>query len=336
MVAAVGSSLVLFDDAMSMICEAPVYANIISLDTLETVGSQRHSCVSDNTPRDMCVVLTEDGCVSLVYIEEIDGGRYRIRLCDELKASRCVDQEPGDIPQPLRKIVMDPYSRAIGIATWVNSFELLILDWASIGTLARLENVRPLHHCIGLRTDIGEAILDIAILTPSDPESQRILLVAAIVVTEPHQQFCLSLYETWARRSANEARSAQALNLLENLPLPLHSTAPLHVIPLPAFPECFLLLTYDEIAFVSSLQILSGDVFLHRVKLPQTRDGDLDPVSAFCVAGTLSVADKSIRKDGDYLRSLEEALGAPPVGSASPRSPTSPDQRPGRSSNDML
>ncbi|KAJ1772137.1 hypothetical protein IW140_001203 [Coemansia sp. RSA 1813] len=322
---------------MSMICEAPVYANIISLDTLAADSARGSHRASDKFPGDMCVVLTENGHVSLVYIEEICDGRHRFRLCDEIKPSCYLDQAPGDMLQPLRKIVNDPHSRAIGIVTWINSFELLLLDWTSIGgTLSRPENTRPLHHCVGLQTDIGEAILDTAILVSSDPESQRILLVAAIVATEPYQQFCLSLYETWVRRSADELRSDPSLNLLENLPLPSHTTEPLHIIPLPAFPECFLLLTYNEIIFVSSLQILSGDVFLHRVKLPETNDGDSDPVRAFCVAGTTFVDDKDGRKDRDSLRSLEELSGGSAIGSASPRSLILSDQRHGRSSNAML
>ncbi|KAJ2556237.1 hypothetical protein EV175_002096 [Coemansia sp. RSA 1933] len=333
-VAAIGSSLVLLDSAMSMICEAPVYANIISLETFVSPGTGGESTTCT---KDMCAVLTESGHASLIYVEEIGTGRYRFRLCDEIKVSCYLDQALDDMSQPLRKILKDPYSRAVGFITWTNSLELLLLDWSSIGTQSGPENICPLHHCIGLKTDIGDAILDAAILVPLDPEPQRILVVAAIVVTEPYQQFCLSLYETWTRRSVDQARFDPSLKLLENLPLPPHTTAPLHIIPLPAFPECFLLLTHDEIVFVSSLQILSGDVFLHRVKLPdKTKDGGSDPVHTFCIAGSTRIANPSSRKDRDALRALEEESTGSASGPVSPRSPTSPDQSHGRSASSML
>ncbi|KAJ1986870.1 hypothetical protein GGI25_001179 [Coemansia spiralis] len=286
-VAVIGSSLVLLDISMKLISETPIYANVVSLDVLSIRCAPGQSAKTDEA-RDMCVVLTEDCRIILVYVEVIDC-RYRFRLADELK-TEFDNQISNFAPHTVRKIVKDPCSRAIGLISWLNHIELLIIDWNSVEGSQQI--ISPLHHCVGFKTKISGAICDAAILVPSVLDSQRVLLIAAIATQKPQRQFYLSLYETWSSTCAESEEPL--LKLVANLPLPLSTTTPLHIVPLSAFPECLLLITEDEIMFVSMLQIISGDVFLHRVPLPAARDSKPDLVCAFSVAGIVDMAGMAV------------------------------------------
>ncbi|KAJ2662908.1 hypothetical protein IWW48_001616 [Coemansia sp. RSA 1200] len=324
---------------MSMICDAPVYRNVVGLSTLATDKIQTQSPTNDAGTRDVCVVATEDGHVSLVYIEEL-GGRCRFRQCDEIMPSNYSEQGLDYMHRPLQKIISDPCSRAIGIVTWSSKFELLLFDWASIDTQWESADTRPLHRCVGLHTHIGDQIFDAAILAPSDTEPQRILVVAASAARESYSNPCLGLYETWGTsNSAGELRPDPSLKLLESLPFSMDTRMPLYLIALPAFPECFLLLMHNEVVFVSSSQILSGDVFLHRVRLPETSDNSSYSVMSFCVAGTAFIYDKDRYNSGcNTFQSSDDAVvgGSLAKDPKSPRSPASFGKRSPHLSDPML
>ncbi|KAJ2510526.1 hypothetical protein H4217_007828 [Coemansia sp. RSA 1939] len=114
---------------------------------------------------------------------------------------------------------------------------------------------------------------------------------------------------------------------------------PLYLVALPAFPECFLLLICNEVVFVSSSQILSGDVFLHRVKLPETSDDSSYSIVSFCVAGTTFIYDKDRYNSGcDPSQSSDNAVvgGSLAADPKSPRSPASFGKRSPHLSDPML
>ncbi|KAJ2337447.1 hypothetical protein GGH91_005085, partial [Coemansia sp. RSA 2671] len=159
------------------------------------------------------------------------------------------------------------------------------------------------------------AICDAAILAPAKAELQRVLLVAAVVDNQRQSVF-LHLYESWVRPSGSPS-----VVLLAKLPLPFNMTTPLHIVPLPEHPECFLLVTENEVAFVSALQILSGDVYLYRQNLPQLPSGDCDLVKAFSTnhRATLAFAGQlagaAIERSPAFKRDADPAADVAQLGS---------------------
>ncbi|KAJ2413556.1 hypothetical protein GGI10_002985 [Coemansia sp. RSA 2530] len=192
--------------------------------------------------------------------------------------------DDGSCLRMLRKLVTDPLSRVLCLVSWIDYIEFVYLDWADSESTG---SQCPVALGVRLNVEVGGAICDAAILAPAKAELQRVLLVAAVVDNQRQSVF-LHLYESWVRPSGSPS-----VVLLAKLPLPFNMTTPLHIVPLPEHPECFLLVTENEVAFVSALQILSGDVYLYRQNLPQLPSGDCDLVKAFSVAGTTVVSPSS-------------------------------------------
>ncbi|KAJ2488378.1 hypothetical protein IWW37_004841 [Coemansia sp. RSA 2050] len=284
MLAAVGSLLCLFRvDGPGMgvtnVCSTPVYSNILDIVCLHApVNSQTQTPINEHRG-ELCAVLSENGVVALVRVEHFNAKGYRIRLLSETRAF--IGLEDGSCLRMLRKLVVDPLSRVICLVSWIDYIEFVYLDWIdSKSTGAPC----PVTLDVRLNVEVGGAICDAAILTPAKAELQRMLLVAAVVDGQRQSVF-LHLYESWIRPFGSPS-----VALLAKLPLPFNMTTPLHIVPLPEHPECFLLVTESEVAFVSALQILSGDVYLYRQNLTQLLSGDCDLVKAFSVAGTAVVS----------------------------------------------
>ncbi|KAJ2058414.1 hypothetical protein GGI08_003436 [Coemansia sp. S2] len=280
MLAAVGSSLCLFrvngpGMGITNVCSTPVYSNVLDIVCLHAPAGTQAQTSINNDRGELCAVLSENGVFALVQIERFNNESYRIRLLSEDQAY--MGLEDGSCLRILRKIVLDPLSRVICLVSWLDYIEFVHLDWSDSESTGR--------HCpvalgVRLNVEVGGAICDAAILAPAKAELQRVLLVAAVVDSQRQSVF-LHLYESWIR----PVGSPSAV-LLAKLPLPFNMTTPVHIVSLPEHPECFLLVTENEVAFVSALQILSGDVYFYRQQLPQLPGGDCDLVKAFCVAGT--------------------------------------------------
>ncbi|KAJ1986529.1 hypothetical protein GGI04_006186, partial [Coemansia thaxteri] len=179
--------------------------------------------------------------------------------------------EDGSCLRMLRKLVGDPLSRVVCLVSWLDYIELVHLDWGGADSAAQQ---CPVSLGARLNIELGGVICDAAILAPSKSELQRVLLVAAVV--DRQKSVYLHLYEYWACFSG-----PPTVALLAKLPLPFSMAKPVHIVPLPAFSESFLLITENEIAFINALQILSGDVHLHCRPLPQRADGGRDLVKSF-------------------------------------------------------
>ncbi|KAI8325449.1 hypothetical protein GQ54DRAFT_217157 [Martensiomyces pterosporus] len=272
--------------ALANICSAPVFGSMLDIACLRAPPEYRQELRDSSEERDGCAiaVLSEGGLLSLVHTEQHAKGRFRFRLLDQIQASAAMDDGSVDDVdrRMLRKIACDPYSRAIGLVSWLNSIELVLLDWSSTQSqYPRMCSVRP-------QALTGGAICDAAVLTPSRSESQRILLVAA-VADDLNGSFSLHLYESWTCNTA-----PPSISLAAKLPLPHNIATPLYVVPLPRHPEHFLLITESEVAVVSAVQILSGDVHLYRQPLPRLESGGPDLVSAFSVAADAGPAFDSM------------------------------------------
>ncbi|KAJ2828787.1 hypothetical protein FBU31_002836, partial [Coemansia sp. 'formosensis'] len=279
MLAAVGSLLCLFSvDGPSMgitnVCSTPVYSNVLDIVCLHAPASTQAPTSINEDQGEPCAVLSENGMLALVRVERFNTDDYRIRLLSETRAYMSL--EDGSCLRILRKLVLDPLSRVICLVSWLDYIEFVYLDWSeSTGQQGSVTlGVR-------LNVEVGGAICDAVILTPAKTELQRVLLVAAVVDSQRQSVF-LHLYESWTHPVGTPSAV-----LLAKLPLPFNMTTPVHLVPLPEHPECFLLVTDNEVAFVSALQILSGDVYLYRQPLPPQPGGDCDLVKAFCVAGTM-------------------------------------------------
>ncbi|KAJ2687863.1 hypothetical protein IWW39_002617 [Coemansia spiralis] len=287
MLAAVGSLLCLFRvDGPGMgvtnVCSTPVYSNVLDIACLHAPANSQLPASINEHGGELCAVLSENGVFALVRVERFHAKDYRIRLLSETRAYMGLDD--GSCLRMLRKLVTDPLSRLLCLVSWIDYIEFVYLDWADSESTG---SQCPVTLGVRLNVEVGGAICDAAILAPAKAELQRVLLVAAVVDNQRQSVF-LHLYESWVRPSGSPS-----VVLLAKLPLPLNTTTPLHIVPLPEHPECFLLVTENEVAFVSALQILSGDVYLYRQNLPQLPSGDCDLVKAFSVAGTTVVSPSS-------------------------------------------
>ncbi|KAJ2820824.1 hypothetical protein IWW50_004899, partial [Coemansia erecta] len=327
MLAAVEASLVLFaidgpGTSMAPICSSPAFSNILDIAFLckARIGSPILTQAGDALQQGAYLVLSEYGQLALIGIEDV-GGRLRLNAIQHSQA--LTQNTDGSEPRMLRKLVVDPLSRAVAIVSWLDYIEIVILAWATntpgIEQLPQLGNSR-----IHISTD--GAICDAAILMPSQTETQRVLLVAAIMDGEGQSHF-LHLYEIWTYGSSNTT----APNLAAKLPLPFDMATPLHIIPLPAFPEHFVFVTENEIVLASALQLLSGDIHLYRQPLPQLSNGVADLVQACCVAGTVPLSACDTANDVQGAKSVLQS----PLLSRRTSATSSPHPRDAKSGCDL-
>ncbi|KAJ2848791.1 hypothetical protein IWW36_003081 [Coemansia brasiliensis] len=286
MLAVVGSSLALFaidGPAMEMkcICDAPVFSKV-----LDIIFSGNNSGLNG-----VYIVLSDDGQLVLVDAEAIEDKR-RLKAIE--RYSVLTQEEDGSAVRLLRKLVADPLARCVAAVSWIDFIEISMLLWDT-------QNLQPSRYPQisneRIQISTGEAICDAAVLIPLPTETQRILLLAAVMDGEK-QSYFLHLYEIWTYSTT----SNKAPSLVAKLPLPLDLDTPLYIVPLPQFPEHFVLITETEVVLGSALQLLSGDIHLYRRPLlPETQSKDL-PRSA-CVAGTALLAHCDINEDS-YGKSL--------------------------------
>ncbi|KAJ1732437.1 hypothetical protein LPJ61_002041, partial [Coemansia biformis] len=281
--------------ALEHICSAPIFANVLAMASIPAVPSARHA--------ESCLMLSECGVLALVSAESV-GDRTQLRLAEQSRVA--TDGEGRSSPRLLRKLAVDPLARAAAAVSWLEYIEITLLG-QNRGAGSRLSGRRQ-------HIQVGGAICDAAFLAPSQSETQRILLVAAVMDGQ-QQSVCLHLYETWAHAACDTS------TLVAKLPLPFDMAMPVHLVPLPAFPEHFMLLTENEAVLVSALQVLSGDIHLHRQQLPRPDGGDCDLVRSFCVAGTMPIVNSAA--DEDYHR-LRAPLRSPRSGQHVPASPVQP------------
>ncbi|KAJ2715845.1 hypothetical protein H4R19_000979 [Coemansia spiralis] len=308
-VAAIGTSLVVFAAdgpgmGLEYICSAPIFASVLSIACVPAGGVT----ASAAGPTDECFVLTECGVLAQIALEESDGC-VRLRVVDQ--GPRVAERHDRPGMRLLQKLVVDPLARALAVVWWLSRIEIAMPGKGGAGgsTVPWVGSKRQ-----DIRTDGG--ICDAVFLAPSPAESHRILLVVAVMIGGGQRQsVSLHLYEMFTHRPDD------APALVAKLPLPLDMATPVHLVSLPAFPEHFLMLTETEAVVGSALQLMSGDIHLHRQPLPQ-RDGHASDIPrAVCVAGTTPLADATADEDPRVSRA---PLRSPRVGRHPPASPAMP------------
>ncbi|KAJ2450682.1 hypothetical protein EV183_004135 [Coemansia sp. RSA 2336] len=300
MLVAMDSSLALFAingprAEMQRICVAPVFSNVLDIVFCGNCGDSSG----------VYIVLSSDGKLVLVNSEAI-GDRRRLRAIE--RYSVLTEEEDGSAIRLLRKLVTDPLARCIAAVSWIDFIEVSMLVWGTgQARHPQISNER-------IQISIGEAICDAAILTPSPTETQRILLLAAVMDGEK-QSYFLHLYEIWTTSTA----SYVAFSLVAKLPLPLNLATPLHVIPLPQFPEHFVLITETEVvlgmevetAQKSQAERLSPGDFMTYLGSECEQGFDYIFLSGNCAANTIVrvAADSSNTETGVVdLQSAELSL----------------------------
>ncbi|KAJ2719906.1 hypothetical protein H4S00_003367, partial [Coemansia sp. D1744] len=312
MLAAVDTLLVLFavegpGTSMNPVCSTPVFSAILDIAFLCKEPTDTLAQAANELQQGLFLVLSEGGQLVLVGIENC-GDKRRLTAVQHSKVF--MENEDGSEPRLIRKLVADPLSRAVAIVSWLDYIEIAMLAWDSSASDAE-QLPRICDERIHISTN--GAICDAAILMPSQSETQRVLLVVAILDSE-RQVYFLYLYEIWTYNNS-------APSLVAKLPLPFDIATPLRIVPLPAFPEHFVLVTEREIVLASALQLLSGDIHLYSQPLPRLSNDTADLVRSCCVAETaiLSASDvaSSIQASKEMLRS--PLLGRRTSATASPR-----------------
>ncbi|KAJ2083618.1 hypothetical protein H4R24_000676 [Coemansia sp. RSA 988] len=294
MLAFVGTSLVLFSfggtvPTMSHICDTPVFTNILCIERFRWHDTRlsNEGLDSVNVQADQCLILSENGELVIIRIEEIST-TVRLRAVERCHVT--MHDINGSCPRLLRKLAVDPLTRAVAVVSWLEYIEVVLLTDENMQKLGvQLSSKRRY-------IATGGAICDAAFLMVSQTETQRILMVVAVLDNQGQSVF-LHLYETWMHTTGSE------LDFVAKLPLPFDMTTPLHIVPLPAFSEEFLLITEDEVVLISALQILSGDIHLYRQKLPRCGNCvSKDLARSFCIAGTVAVTNIEEANEVQRLR----------------------------------
>ncbi|CAG8553228.1 375_t:CDS:10, partial [Paraglomus occultum] len=163
--------------------------------------------------------------------------------------------EPGfDHRQLGRLICVDPYSRVIAVAAWQDSFCLSFIKDSSRCNFDPVRETKE-HQQEGI-------IWHMTFLYPDDPD--RVAL-AMVVFNDVKKQSRIVVYQFWAGDGPQgDIIAYGTLTLAEDSPLPLH------LIALPNFPECFLMITEKDVCFLNAQQVTVGHVEFYRESLPNT------------------------------------------------------------------
>ncbi|CAG8443521.1 152_t:CDS:10, partial [Cetraspora pellucida] len=161
--------------------------------------------------------------------------------------------QPGfDYRKLGRLVCIDPSGCLIAVAAWQNIFQLFSLHRGSKTSFDQISQTKEYPQ--------GRIICCMTFLYPSD--NTRILLAMA-VHDDLDKQTSIIIYQF----SAEDA-SERNITPFSKLPLRKDEPLPLHLIPLPNFPECFLLVNERETCFIQAKQVISGIADFCRESLP--------------------------------------------------------------------
>ncbi|CAG8609261.1 10589_t:CDS:10 [Cetraspora pellucida] len=165
--------------------------------------------------------------------------------------------QPGfDYRKLGRLVCIDPSGCLIAVAAWQNIFQLFSLHRGPKASFDQISQTKEYPQ--------GRIICCMTFLYPSD--KTRILLAMA-VHDDLDKQTSIIIYQF----SAEDAPERN-ITPFSKLPLRKDEPLPLHLIPLPNFPECFLLVNVRiierETCFIQAKQVISGIADFCRESLP--------------------------------------------------------------------
>ncbi|CAJ0822985.1 8264_t:CDS:10 [Entrophospora sp. SA101] len=95
------------------------------------------------------------------------------------------------------------------------------------------------------------------------PSDESHILLAMIVFSEIYKQANVIIYKFWANDEPEKNILAYS-----KLPLSEDSPLPLHLIPLPNYPECFLLINENDVCFLNANEVIVGNLDFYKERLP--------------------------------------------------------------------
>ncbi|PKK67422.1 hypothetical protein RhiirC2_751761 [Rhizophagus irregularis] len=159
---------------------------------------------------------------------------------------------PGlDYQKSRSKLCIDPTGRLIAVAAWQNTFQLFSVYRGAKLTFDPI-NTKEYQQ--------DGVIWHMTFLYPMD--DMRILL-AMIIYNEKEKQPMIVIYQFWAADSPER----DVINYY-SLQLDKDSSLPLHIIPLPNYPESLLYVTETEMCFIQTQNVIAGHNEFYKVPLP--------------------------------------------------------------------
>ncbi|CAG8557410.1 10090_t:CDS:10 [Dentiscutata erythropus] len=165
--------------------------------------------------------------------------------------------QPGFDYQKLGRLVcIDPSGCLIAVAAWQNIFQLFSLHRGPKVSFDQISQTKEYPQ--------SGIICSMTFLYPSD--KTRILL-AMTVYDDLDKQTSIVIYQFWA-----EDAPERNITSFSKLLLRKDEPPPLHLIPLPNYPECFLLVNVRiierETCFIQAKRIMNGITDFYREPLP--------------------------------------------------------------------
>ncbi|CAG8587532.1 18234_t:CDS:10, partial [Acaulospora morrowiae] len=167
--------------------------------------------------------------------------------------------KPGfDFKDLGRVVCVDPMGRLIAVAAWYNTFQIFSIPSGSIFNYDPSNNTK-------LYSQEG-VIWNMTFLYPSD-ESRALL---AMVVVDDRKTPHIVIYNFLATEKLEDDMIPTSIP--RDAFVPLFCFLPMHLIPLPNFPECFLLVNEKEICFIHARhgKVKSGDLYPRPLPDPQS------------------------------------------------------------------
>ncbi|OZJ03817.1 hypothetical protein BZG36_03817 [Bifiguratus adelaidae] len=184
---------------------------------------------------------------------------------------------PGvGLKDPGAAMAVDPLSRAIAIAAFQDTIQVLFLK----STFSR-RDFRPLKEKRTIHTE--GTIFAMAFLYPNSSDHDRMLL--AVAVHSDVDNTCrIKIYQFYQHNTIPSAYG--------RLPISSDSNLPLSLVALPKHPETFLLFTESKICIITSENVINGNVNYYSVNLRSMLQG-VDSGSDDNVFMTVALADDS-------------------------------------------
>lgn len=225
--------------------------------------TRRHARIQGN---DIIVALSEYG--KLVFMTIIQDAMTR-RF--ETLAEVYLDSPGLEYTKKGKKLAIDPYGRAIAIASFQDHFDILILD----KTTSRI-HFDPI---IGRGSEFEEGIIWQMEFLHTESESMDKILLVLVVYNDVERLCRLVLYSIDASDMKNVT-----IEKISRLPLEKNTPLPLLLIPLTFQTETFLLVTEQVVSYLTADDLACGNVLYPTSQIPRKPKSLECPLFTACAA----------------------------------------------------
>ncbi|ORX55513.1 hypothetical protein BCR36DRAFT_347475 [Piromyces finnis] len=212
--------------------------------------------------KDIIFILSDSGYMSLLEYEimnDINDSYIQDPIIETRKIKLClinkfkISNYGFDYRNPIFFIRTDPLSRSLCISSFVNSINIWNINSSISENKFEMDNSTILNE--------NGTIIDLIYLYPFQDDLNKIILVALICSEEKVYIVSYSFDNSDNLKCKSNFKSVPFLDATQSMPI--------QIIALPQFPECFIILTEQDVYFFKLNVLVEQNIYCSKINLMQ-------------------------------------------------------------------